>query len=401
MLKLVFRQILRHWKGLLPILILWIVGGIWIAKNKNSILTTLARASISPPGVGEQNEDKAYEILHRHEQDVKEVRLDLMQKACSSLPLKYRGDAELLRPHWLERYKDWNLQTNPEIPPGPEDVVEPSQYWRENRAAVIAALKDSIDATVYAFEIFPGNSSRKETIIVAHLVEKYARAACLDSIPMLVYGDYLEYLEANARNKIIAANKNFELEYPAKIDQDLFILEFLKTNGNYSDALRRFGGGAIPESRKACKGRDYRLACISFPDAQDALRKLTYIAPSAELPQIFLSLGRLHLLKDSDDHFRRSANYFSGATFDHGTEKEGRAGMIRAYLGLGRNDLAFEQLQQLSLLFQDKGRTDVEFRELARLVLTKIGRLKDADCYADLSDLPVGGRSHCENVNLK
>ncbi|MCE9599529.1 MAG: hypothetical protein K8S54_16335 [Spirochaetia bacterium] len=385
----------------MPILILWIVGGIWIVKNRNTILTTLARAAISPPKPGEQDEDKALGILHRHEDAVKEVRLDLMQKACSSIPLKYHGDPDLLKPHWLERYKNWNLQTNLEIPPGPEDVVEPSQYWRENRNAVIAVLKDSIDATVYAYEIFPGNSSRKETIIVAHLVEKYARAACLDSIPMLVYGDYIEYLEANARNKILAVNKNFEFEYPAKIDQDLFILEFLKTNGNYADALRRFGGGAIPQSRSACKGRDYRLACISFPEAQDALRKLAYISPSAELPALFLSLGRLHLLKDETDHFRRSANYFSGATFDHATEKEGRAGLIHAFLGLDRKDLAFEQLQQLSLLFQDKGRTDIEFRELARVVLTKIGRMKDADCYADLSDLPVGGRTHCETLNLK
>ena len=400
MLKLLARQIARHWKGLLPVLLLWIAGGYYIFHNKHSILTSLAHFAVKEPAAGEQFPEKARPFVEHAREETHGIRLDLMEKACVQIPLRYRGESELFQPHWLERYEKWNLQTNREIPPRTDDVVEPDSYWKENRPHVIRALKDTLAASVFAFEIPPAEGS-KEGINVADETAKYARAACMDPIIVFMYGDYAEHLEARARLKIVKADKDFELNHPSMQDQELYVLESLKNSDAYKRALASYMGGPVPITEKACTGREYRLACVAPEEAAIVMRKRIYVADSAELPALFINLAKLHMLGAGEDHKARALDYFYGGIREISTEKEARAGLARAYMALDKVDRAYEQIAQASLLYRDHGRTDNEFRELARSVLMKAGKFREADCYSDYSDLPSGERDYCVGFKLQ
>lgn len=369
-------------------------------RHRFELLSGLSRAFVSVPEPGESNPAKAADYIETARKRSAGIRLDLMAKACSRFPLRYEGELDYYKPHWLERYREWNLETSAEREPEPSQVVEPDQYWKENKTAVIDALKSAVNASVFAYDIPAGAREGWPAVHVPDEIVLYARAACLEPVALFARGDYIEHREARARRDLLKENPDFELKYTFEQDRLLFILDGLRNDERYRTSLREYLGGSIPSKQSACRGRDYRLACIAPMEAQIVLQKIIYTAPSSDLPGLYVQLGSLHLLLGGKEHVRLAADFYSGGTQDSATQRDARAGLVRAFLALGDIERALEQLSQTSLLYKDWGRTDGEFRYLARSVLIKAGRFREADCYADLSELPSGERDHCQGFQL-
>lgn len=378
----------------------WAAGGWWIFRHRFELLSSLSRAFVSLPARGESNPQEAAGYIEKSRQKADGIRLDLMEKACSRFPLRYKGDLDFYRPHWLERYHEWNLQSSEEREPEPSDIVEPDQYWKDHKSAVVDALRMAVNASMFAFDIPAGTKEGWPAVHVPDEIARLARAACLEPVALFARGDYIEFREAKAEQEIRKDIPDFELKYTFEQDRRLFLLERLKNDERYRAALREYLGGSIPISKSACRGRDYRLACLAPQEALEVLQKIIYTAPSAALGNLYVQLGSLHLLLGGKEHAQLAADFYSGGTQDPAVQRDARAGLIRSFLALGDVERALEQLSQTSLLYKDRGRTDGEFRDLARSVLIKAGRFREADCFTDLAELPSGERDHCRDFQL-
>jgi len=411
--------------------LVWVLGGWWILRHRFELLSGLSRAFVSVPPPGQSNPGKAADYIETARKRSHGVHLDLMARACIRFPLKYEGDLDFYRPHWLERYRDWNLagpaaggpagenreptkSKEPTLagqewwaeverrPAGLEaaEVVEPDQYWKENKARVIDSLKAAINASVFAYDIPADTRPGWPAVHVPDGIAAYARAACLEPVALFARGDYIEHREAKARLDLLTEMPDFELRYTYEQDRLLFLLTRLKRDNQYRSSLQEYLGGSIPVSQSACRGRDYRLSCVAPKEALPVLQKIIYTAPSSDLPGLYVKLGSLHLLLGGKEHSSLAADFYTGGTQDSGTQRDARAGLVRSFLAIGDIERALEQLSQASLLYKDRGRTDGEFRELARSVLVKAGRFREADCFADLAELPSGEREHCRRFQL-
>lgn len=362
-------------------------------RNRFGLLTALSSAFVSEPGPGRQDPAKARDYIESSRKKAAGVRLDLMEKACSRFPLRYKGDLDFYRPHWLERYREWSITAD-----GESDVFEPDDYWKSHRISVVEAMKDAINASAFAFDL-PARDGH-EAVHVPDEIARLARAACLEPVAVFARGDYIEFREQKARLDLLKEMPDFEVKYTYEQDRELFILDRLKSDERYRSSLREYFGGSVPESQKACQGRDYRLSCIAPAEALGVMRKIIYTAPASELPFLYVQLGALHLLLGGREHAALAADYYAGGVLDSASQRPARLGLVRAFLASGSTERAIEQLSQASLLYRDRGRTDGEFRALARTVLVKAGKMREADCYADLSELPTGERDYCRNFDL-
>ena len=433
MFKLILRQVGKHWKGLLPLAIVWILAGYYFYYNKHTFLSRISGWFVELPGPGQQNPVRAFTYVQQARERLRDgnvgtycttfesescagefrrlgqIRLDLMARACRNIPARYRGRVEAHRPHWLKKLREWNLLTQSEesVPGGvdPEDIVEPEEYWKNNRLLVLRSLKDLVDAMAFAYEINPTDLGEQtgKTILLPEEITKYSRALCADELGILAWGDYVEFLELQAYQKIKKRNPEFEKNFIYPVERELLVLEELKNNRTYIKALLNYTAGDTPSEgaeRTVCGGSDYRLSCISPAEAGVVYNKLLYILPDADQLIYRLKLSHLYLLRNSrgEKGFIEPAldNLEWAAQGAYGTEREARLGLTRVFLMQNDYERAYEQTRLLYLA----GARSQNFRRLFRLTLMGLNRHRDADCFAEYSKLSYGLRAHCKKLNF-
>ncbi|MBI3394949.1 MAG: hypothetical protein HY042_03860 [Spirochaetia bacterium] len=388
---------MKNWQGLLPVLLVWIVGGWLVFSNRHAMLARISSIFVTRPEPGRDLPHKAKPYVEHALERTKDagVRLDLMAKACRYKPFELETD--FLPAHWLEKVRDWKVS-------GPSDavvsVVEPDAYWKDNRAGVLSSLRDLLDAEQFAFEL-PAEEGKTMTVI-PRLVGTYAAALCRPDIAVLSWGDYAAFQEARAHYELTKDDADFETAHDIVDEQELFVLERLRGNALYLEALAEYAGMSF---RQKCRPELFQLGCSSPLEAVRMQNRRLYFAPAEELPPIYLTLGHLHAYaaektSDHEEHYKNALNRFAGALKSKNTEQEARFGMIDVYLHLRKSEDALLQLRALAIILKDSGFTDAEFREKAHVVLEAAGRHRDADCFAPMADLPHGGRAHCENLRL-
>ncbi len=399
MLKLILRQVLKHWFGLLPVIALWIVGGFYIFQNRHRTLAFLSGLVVSRPEPGTQNTDKARSYADRARARLSDsgVRLDLMKKACRYRP--FLTDNDFVPAHWLEKLREWRLPSDSGIV-----VVEPDAYWSDHRGVTLLVLKDLIDAAQYGYEWEEdaGEGKPKQLFVLPRLASDLAQALCRPDLELLFWGDYAAFQEARAFREIRTADPDFEELYALPDEQELFVLERLKKNDLYLEALARYAGGAF---REDCQAGTIQLACAAPLEAIRVHNKRLYFTPKEETPPIYLTLGRIHLhyardLKDPARELKRARDRFAGSLEQKNLELESRLGLARVYLLEKDLEKAYDQVKSIASLLRGRSLTDGEFRTVARAALTALGRHKDADCFADLSELRHGAREHCETFRF-
>ncbi len=420
MLKLLLRQIKKHRAGLIPVLLAWVIGGTLLFKYNDSCLAALSRLVVRLPEPGTQRPVEALKYLEDARGIIaeKEIRLDLMARLCGKTPIKWTDDRELYRPHWLEKIRSWNLATAPDAS---AVVIEPDEYWKENRPVVLEALSLVMNAQALAFEITAADRAlpEGETILVPDELGRYARALCNDQIAVLAWGDYVEFQEIRAFRRMMTADPNLEETYRYPVEQEILILESLREDPLYLRALREYAAGdpPLPEGGGTCGDTNFRLPCAAPRETLKVWNKELYFAPAAARPALHLRLGRLHrvLAKEAgtDEHLLLALDQFTGATVSIPLEEEARLGLTRLFLmladrapvGAPRREFferAYDEIKMLSLITRGRGLTDREFRELTRHTLIGLGRFQDADCFADLARNVNGGltRPHCQDFRL-
>ena len=429
MLNLILRQLAKHWKGLLPVCVIWIICGYYILDYKHDLLTTLSHWFINLPEPGTQNQARAYEYVKTARERIKKgrtgffcrtfdtegckeerilegnIRLDLMRKACRHISGKYKGD-DAYRTHWLEKLEEWNLINKTDSSRqsiDSDNTIVPEHYWKTNKDNVMESLKDLIDAMNYAYEISPSarGEIRGKTWIIPELITKYSEALCMDIPGILAWGDYIEFQEIRAFRSIKKEKPDFEKEYIYPAEQEMRILQKLKYNPKYILALKKYSAGSPPSrgNLENCKRGPYRLSCLSQPEAIKIINKLLYISPEHELPGYRLNLGLIYLMRvnaGERNFLEKSLDNLYEASSNHGTEREARIIMTGIFLRKKDFKQAYDQIKQLQLIPP----RNKEYRKLVRLTLIGLGRFTDADCFSDMSKLEFGKRAHCRKLEL-
>lgn len=395
---------MKHWAGLGLVVLVWITAGFFIFKYKDNLLVILSRLTVHLPEPGEQDPKQALVYVNRAVDRVESssIRLDLMKKACHVFPAKYRGDTELYRPHWLEKIRDWNAGTAEE-----DDLVEPDDYWKENRSTVIASIQDLLSALAYAYEV-PWKDQKM--FLLPELVSEYAAAVCMPEIGMLAWGDYTEFAEARAWKTLekdpYIGNRHLYLQ-----EKDLFILNELRSVPSYFLALQKYLGGPAPspDTFIRCEHGAPILPCMAPEEAEKVYNRLIYLAGKRDLPFLRLGMGRMHLLLFSrhpdPSLLENAADDFTGAMGNSGTDIPARLGLARScllYADAGKTDYLKKSYDALKSIREQSDRSpdSIEFRRLMRLTLSRMHRFRDADCFSDLSDIKFGERQHCMDLKL-
>lgn len=425
MFRLILRQIGKHWRALVPIVVIWLLATYYVFPRRHQFTAALSHALVSLPKPGTQQPEQAYRYVQKArerlsgdqvgffcklfdtedcqaERRTATVRLDLMEKACRLFPPRTGGDLSLYRPHWLETRARWNL--TPDDPaPSSAALVEPGPYWKKNRGAVLLALKDLLDASLYAYEISGAERGepKEATLLVPELFEAHAKALCLDILGSLMWGDYVAFQHDRARAKLIGEKRYDEqrLLYPR--ERQLAELAVLRGEVQYSLALRRYLGASPPPMGDpvGCKRQVFRLACAAPEEAAEAYKNLLLALPLDQLHNTRLRLGLLYFLqgrRGQPEFFERAITQLQAATVSRATAPDARKNLIRLYLHLKQDENAYAELRNLFL----SGMRDTEFRVLARAVLMRMGRHKDADCFANEAAGLFGPRPHCAGVQL-
>lgn len=445
MIKILFRQIFKRWRGLLPVFIIWTVAGYLIFSDqhrflnlfipldpgeqlsypdKHTVFRKLAWILSGIPEPGSQDPETAYfdyilparEILSENgtgffcrmasfvglcevDSGIETVRLDLMAEACDRIPVGSVPMDSDFRPHWLEKIEKYDINPDSSV----RQLVEPDEYWQENHEKVLTALRKAVQAMDYAYEIPTSvhQEAGSPTILVPEFVDRLASAVCRDEIGNLAWGDYVHFQEVRAFNRLEKEEvKDIEYRYLHPSEKDLLILNSLQESYEYIRALKEYSGSIVPDPWQpfGC-GNEFLLACYAPEEARDIFNRLLYYSSRRERPSLYLKLGRIHLSlyrKYGSEHLDKALDYFTGASKSFDTEREARFSITRIYLKSGDYDRAHGQLIKLSQIMKNRGGEDREFRNLARLTLMGLGRFRDADCYADMSELSFGKRPHCE-----
>jgi len=423
----IFRQIYKHWKGLLPVFIAWAVGGYYLFKYKHAVLAELSHWFISLPAPGEQDQHRAFEYVTKSRERLSRgnvglfcrildtegcqternregnIRLGMMREACRRYSGKYRGD-EIYRPHWLEKIRRWKLR--PAASSGgeddPEAIVHPVHYWKTNRGTVLASLRDLIDATSFAYEISPKVSGEKKIIYLPEEIAEHAGALCMDEIGLLTWGDYVAFQEDRALRRLKKKSPDFERVYTYRDERDLVIWRSLKKDPRYIRALREYSAGSPPSDGDpgSCRRGDRpRLSCLAPTEALNVFNKLLYLAPKSEQPHLRLRLGLLYVLRVNIGEKRfltRALDNLHLTAHQAKTERDARMNLARIYLKNGDYRRAYEQVKEM----WRRDYSDRETRNIIRLTLMKLGRFADADCFADMAELKHGRRPHCRDLQL-
>jgi len=429
MFKLILRQLAKHWKGLIPVSILWIICGYYILENKHDFLTTLSHWFINLPEPGTQNQARAYEYVKKAMDRIEKgqtgffcrnfdtdsciqerkrtgnIRLDLMQKACRYITGKYRGD-DAYRTHWLEKLENWNLNIRTDTSRrsiDSDNTIVPEHYWKTHRDTVMESLKSLIDAMNYAYEISPSarGEIKGKTWIIPELITEYSEALCMDIPGILAWGDYIEFQEVRAFRSIKKEKPDFEKDYIYPAEQEMLVLKKLKNNPEYILSLKKYSAGNPPSrgDLESCNRGPYRLACLSPPEATKVINKLLYISPEHELPGYRLNLGLIYLMRTNageKKYLEKSLDNLSEASRSHSTERDARIVMTKIYLKKRDFKQAYDQIKHLHLMTPRNN----EYKKLVRLTLIGMGRFADADCFSVMAKLEFGKRVHCRKLEL-
>lgn len=458
MLRIVFRQLLKHWKTMLPVNLVWIIGGYFIFSNnhtywkelldtinpghkeeytlpnKHTILKDLSQFLVHFPEPGTENPKKAYfsyvrpalnrlkfthkkllcylpSILYRcspSERGEIPIRLDLMTKACAFIPSTSHMSDLKLQPHWLATLKEWSLSPGEDSITGDTEMASPVEYWKENQGIVLESLQDMINALSYAYVIPPEVHNESENaIVIPQAISRISAAVCKPELGVLAFGDFARHLEVHAfriREEAQNPHKSELRTYPT--EKEILGFTELGKNPYYKIALNRYLSGGVPDplSPELCRGHNFILSCYSPSEALKTYRKLLYFSDESEKPNIFLNMGKLYLFRSlkNDDRkdLKMALRFLYGATRHPAVEKEGRILMIRIYLKEQDYRKAYDQLSQLSLVYRDRGMGDGEFRELARLTLIGVGRFRDADCFSSLEIQGFVEEDRCSYVRF-
>ncbi len=432
--KLVLRQIGKHWRGLSVILLIWIGAGYYIFNYQHQALTVLSGWFVSLPAPGTQDPAAAYKLVKAAEERLKqghvglwcrlvdsesctaqrrqqgEIRLNMMQRACDKHRGRFKGEEAIYRPHWLVRLRTWNLNAARDpASVDPDDLPAPDEYWRKNQSLVLESLRDIVAALSYAYEIPPSvrDDKTKGTWLVAEMAAELSRALCLDTIGIMAWGDYIDFLELRAYNELRKELPRFEQQYIFPAEQELRALDKLRENPSYARALQEYAGASPPVGGiiAGCQRGPFKLVCVSPEETLKIYNKLLYILPARSRPGLparvdyRLRLGTLYLFR-----VNRGESEFTGKALDNlhaatrwfATEKPARMEIARLHLKRKEYSRAFEQMRQLRLMGM-KGR---EYRRVMRLTLMGMGRFADADCFSELADLAYGKRAHCARLDL-
>jgi len=424
MIRLIFRELKKHTKGLIFLLLCWAIGGYFIYENRHQIPVLLSRLFLSLPESGSQDAEKAYDDYILPAQQIiavdldfwctnmpawlggcteketlsNQINLEIMEKACR----KYTGPEIPDKPHWLESIREWNISPYDKS----EDLsrtVEPMEYWDENNETVLLALEKLIQGTSYAWEIPADirNDGNPKTLLVAEIISRYAKAVCRYDRALMAWGDYMEFQELRAGVQAEKNNPDAYRKYKYPSEKSLFSLRSLKNNENYIRSLREYSAGSAPETLLfGCRNAPLNLVCASPDETIKMLNKMIYFSRAEDLPGLYLKLAKLHMLSPSAEVKRKSLDYLAGAENYPGTKKEALIFTIRYLLMEGNTGEAYKYLLKLKTVLPEGGRNDGEYRRFARTILMRDGKHKEADCFSEKSETVLGVREHCKNLNL-
>lgn len=412
MLKLIWRQFYKNKQRLIPVILLWILCGYFIFQYQHFWFASLSRWWLDLPVAGEQKPHKAFSYYLQAVQTIEDNRIDLklMNQSCEDfLPLKYQQDIKDFRPHWLSKLKNWENRKLTETGSLDSRSVEPDTYWKQNQGHVLQSLKALLDAMNYAWEIEPEVHEIKNTkmILIPALFSKYARAVCQPGLSRLVWGDYARFQEQRAW--LILEKKDGKLTQFDfnSLHQRKIILEQLNQVPLYKQALQEYVAGAPPEEGKTggCRSRIFNLSCAAPLDAIEVYQKLIIVSAPNDSAYYHLNLAKTawyaaslsskdpELLKLTDEHLNYSLKYRQ-------TERESLFALARLELQNNNLNQSYEYLKRLSIQSRQKNFPIQEFNELARTILIQLDRFSEADCYAPMSQLKYGRRSHCLDHHL-
>ncbi len=447
MIKLLIRQIFKRWRGLIPVLLVWLVAGYLIFSDhhrqlrslfapervntvspvsKHNIFRKMSYALLNLPEEGTEKPDRAFfDYILQAEETLKQdtgffckmgsyvslcdipptdsVRLDLMEKACERIPRSAVTIDEKFPTDWLEQIRTWDLDRRSHS----RYLTEPDSYWAENQERVLRALQLSIQALQFAYEIPPEvhQEAGRPTIVIPALVEKYGRAVCHKEAGIMAWGDFVRFQEIRAYKKISESEEDKVIEkYAYPTETDLLVLNSLSESRSYLNALEHYSGGSVPDPWQTdlCGIGNMLLSCYAPEEAKDIYNRMLYFSAKNNRTSIYLNLGKIYVIlykKYRDkSNLDKALNYFTAATQSFSTERDSRLMLIRLFIEKKEFISAHKQLEQMARLMRNRSSEDEDFRKLARLTLMGLGKFSEADCYADLAELSFGKRSHCETM---
>ncbi|MDH5655034.1 MAG: hypothetical protein OEZ34_03950 [Spirochaetia bacterium] len=422
MIRLIFKELKKHFIGIFLLGLFWAFAWYYINENRDILPVKLSQTFLSLPDEGKQDPEKAYfdyirpaeKFISRDslwcstmpswlggcssaELSEKKIHLDIMGKACR----KYANNSGEKPPHWLESIEEWNLAKGYT---GQKNVltVDPGEYWDENNDTVLEALEKLIQASRYAWEIPPQvrNDGSKKTLLVAEMISDYAKAVCRDDMGLIAWGDYIEFQELRAGIESSNQNPDAYRIYKYPSEKILYSLKTLKNNANYYRALKEYSAGSAPESLiTGCRNAPLSLPCASPDEAIRVLNKMIYFSKNEDLPGIYLKLAKIYLTYQNKEKRNKTLNYLSGAEKHPGLKKDALVLKIRYFLSEDDVKQAYSSLARLKALLPNGGRGDSDYKRLARAVLMKDGRYKEADCFSEKAETEMGIRDHCKKLN--
>lgn len=414
MLRLIWRQILKHKLPVALLVLFWLIAGSFIFARRDLFFATLSAWFVRLPPPGEQDEASAWDKLRRAEERIASEGIDLriMTRSCEAyLPRRYFGDAREYRPDWLERLQDWRIATDEGGAGQESQLAQPDQYWQDHIEATLLSLRDAINASEYGAEISPAvhKQAQRGVVIVAESIDRLARASCRPEAALLAWGDYLSWQEARAWNQMVADMNESERSEFGPGEKDQRVLRALRGDARYVKALRAYLGGGAPDpyDADACRGpAGYTLSCAAPGEAVRAYNRLLAVAPAEEAAALHLNAARalLHWRRSNKaperDLVQESLDHLNIAALDRENEQDARFMIARVELERRGLEAAYEQLKALQLLSRRPGFQQNEFRSLAAETLRGLGRMQDADCFTEMSDALLGPRTHCRDLQL-
>ena len=452
--KILIRQILKHWKGLLPVAIVWLIGGYYFFSSDHTIFRSLFSGNRSPDSVwipdkhwfyrkisrfflsfpeeGEENPARAYDAYVRpaldrldensHSflcslpfQDCPEsgdpvVALRFMESVCDRLPAEVQGDPDLYRPHWLELIGGLSqkISRNGNPDRGISPVI-PEDYWISRYPEILESLKDLVHALSYAYvipvEILPDSRKKEGDLLIPLWIDRVAHAACRPLIGKLAWGDYIDFLEKKEEKTLL---READTSSPVEPEEmELLVIRRLRKNPYYLRALEEYASGIVPDPflPGSCHTEEFILSCHSPRESLKVIRKLLLLSGDRNRPGLSLKAARLLLglyISTGDRSFREDArNSLAGALKSFHTEREARSLLVRLSIYEKDYEKALDELLQLELLLQKKGIGDPIFEELARTTLEGLGYFREADCFSPYRDLTGSPPKYCQNLSLQ
>lgn len=383
MFRLIIRQIVKNYKVILPLVVLWIIGGYYIFQNRFALLSTISRITANIPAAGTQNSHRAYhEYYLPAGKMVEGIRLDLMAKSCRKPIRKPVIEGLYIKPHWLEQLKDWNLSDSDPLRTDQAVIVDGDIYWMQNQETVLEALEIAVKGISYAYEIEPDVSRQEKTIFMPAFIQNLSQAVCDDITGLLAYGDYAEFLEIRAYRSIIKENPEYESMHPHPAERSVLVLEKLKNSENYRNALIH-ALGARPVHQKTLRSCSGNLNCLSPPDAVRIHDRLLYVSAERQLPQLYLGMGML--LAGSLNEYEQARPYLEEASGHLETEFDARIELAEMYLKTKNPDAAYSQMKQLYRSMTAVQEQSPVYRSMAKRVLEANGKFREADCFSDMA----------------